>query len=68
MSNRHRDGGVFDSGDAPQSDSELNTYVRIKAALNHPNAPETIDGWTERDKSIMARHIAVRLTRGGPKK
>ena len=66
--NKHRQGGVYDESDPPFGGQELIKYTRIKAALKHPNVPECVDGFTDREISILAKHIAIRLVRGGPEK
>ena len=66
--NKHRQGGVYDESDPPFGGQELRTFTRIKAALQHPNAPECVDGFTDLEMSLLAKHIAIRLVRGGPEK
>jgi len=65
LSNKHRQYGVHDPTDDLLNEWESSMCRRIKAALQVPSAPECIDGFTERDLSILSRHIAIRLTRFG---
>jgi hypothetical protein len=66
--NKHTPYGLIDDEDVPSMKSRnFRPYNRIMAALAHPDAPETIDGFTEREKMQLAKHIALRLAIPGPK-
>lgn len=42
--------------------SEKVMAYRVKAALDHPDCPEFMDGFTDTEKEKLAKHIGIRVT------